>query len=116
MQNILVANKINLKSIKNISHDWSVAKQTLEHLRAHNISYIALVMDEHDNLLVYKGKGRPTREESEEILANGDLKQQLAEVRADLKLSGYGLDREVDLGGIPQSGVACFLLSDVPQT
>ena len=88
MQNILVANKINLKSIKNISHDWSVAKQTLEHLRAHNISYIALVMDENDNLLVYKGKGRHTREESEEILANGDLKQQLAEVRADLKISG----------------------------
>ena len=88
IQNILVANKINLKSIKNISHDWSVAKQTLEHLRAHNISYIALVMDENDNLLVYKGKGRHTREESEEILANGDLKQQLAEVRADLKISG----------------------------
>ena len=52
-----------------------------------NASYIALVMDEHDNLLVYKGKGRHTLEEANSIATDGDLRKQLAKVRQKLKLS-----------------------------
>lgn len=51
-----------------------------------NISYIALVMDDKDNLLVYKGRGRPSKQEMDEIEANGDLKKQLRKVRRELKL------------------------------
>ena len=52
-----------------------------------NVSYIALVMDSNDDLLVYKGKGRPSREESKMIKTDGNLKTLLRKVRNDLKLS-----------------------------
>ena len=37
-----------------------------------NIPYIALVMDNNYDLLVYTGKGRPSREETETIKADGN--------------------------------------------
>ena len=37
-------------------------------------SYIALVMDSNNDLLVYKGKGMPSQEEAEIIKTDGSLK------------------------------------------
>ena len=52
-----------------------------------NVSYIALVMDEKDNLLVYRGKGRHTQEKADAIATDGNLRKKLAKIRRSLKLS-----------------------------
>ena len=43
-------------------------------------------MDKHDNLIVYRGKGRPSKSDSESVRINGDLKRELNRVRKALKL------------------------------
>ena len=75
MRNLVRKNKIDLDALKGIPQDWSVADTTIAYLKDMNASYIALVMDEHDNLLVYKGKGRHTLEEANTIATNGDLRK-----------------------------------------
>ena len=87
MRNLVRKNKIDLDALKGIPQDWNVADTTLAYLKDMNASYIALVMDEQDNLLVYKGKGRHTLEEANSIATDGDLRKQLAKVRRKLKLS-----------------------------
>ena len=91
VRNLLRRNKLKLEFLNHVKPDWSTATKTLAYLQRNNISYIALVMDADDNLLVYKGKGRPTRAESESIMADGDLREHLAEIRTDLKVAGTSL-------------------------
>ena len=55
------------------------------------VSWCALVMDKHDNLIVYRGKGRPSKSDSESVRINGNLRRELNKVRKDLKL-GKGDD------------------------
>ena len=50
------------------------------------VSYIALVLEPDDELLVYKGKGRPSRKEMQTISADGNLKKHLRNLRRDLQL------------------------------
>ena len=45
------------------------------------ISHVALVMNTDGDLLVFKNKGRPTKEESKSICANGDLRRELNKVK-----------------------------------
>ena len=91
VRNLLRRNKLKLEFLNHVKPDWTTATKTLAYLQRNNISYIALVMDADDNLLVYKGKGRPTRAESESIMADGDLRQHLADIRTDLKVTGTSL-------------------------
>ena len=86
LSNLLRKNKLNLEHLQGIDRKWSLAEATIKKLHEMNTSYIALVMDEKDNLLVYKGRGRPSKQETEEIKANGHLKKQLRKVRRELKL------------------------------
>ena len=87
MRNLIRKNKIDLDSLKGIPRDWSVAEKTLEYLKDMDASYIALVMDEKDNLLVYKGKGRHTRDDAQSIATDGHLRKKLSKIRRTLKLS-----------------------------
>ena len=75
MRNLIRKNKIDLDSLKGIPRDWTVAEKTLEYLKDMDASYIALVMDEKDNLLVYKGKGRHTRDDAQSIATDGHLRK-----------------------------------------
>ena len=49
-------------------------------------SWCALVMDKHDNLIVYKGKGRPSKADTESLRINGNMKKELNRVRKQLEL------------------------------
>ena len=50
----------------------------LYHLRSRNgISYVALMMDKNDKLFAKKGRGRPTREQSEQLVLHGELKEEI---------------------------------------
>ena len=75
MRNLVRKNKIDLDALKGIPRDWNVADKTLAYLKDMNVSYIALVMDEQDNLLVYKGKGRHSLEEANTIATGGHLQK-----------------------------------------
>ena len=87
MRNLIRKNKLDLDALKGIPRDWNVADKTLAYLKDMNASYIALVMDEQDNLLVYKGKGRHTLKEANIISTDGDLRKKLAKLRRTLKLT-----------------------------
>ena len=56
-------------------------------LQRMDVSYCSLVMDNHDNLIVYKGKGRHTTAERESIKVRGDLRKELKNVRKDLLMN-----------------------------
>ena len=84
--NILQKNELNLEFLDGVGPKWTTAQKTILQLQKMKISYIALVMDENDNLLIYKGKGRPSREETETIAADGSLKKYLHKICNDLKL------------------------------
>ena len=53
---------MNLDFIEEADRSWTVAQKTIEKLKRRNVSYIALVMDKNDDLLVYKGKGHHSAE------------------------------------------------------
>ena len=56
-----------------------------------NLSYIALFMDKNDDLLVYKGKGRHSQEETQMNEAKGNLKALLRNLRNKLKINNTDL-------------------------
>ena len=70
---------------------WTVAQQTIEMLKARKISYVALVMDKNDDLLVYKGKGRHSEAETLTIKTHGNLRPLLRKLRTDLQLNDCNL-------------------------
>ena len=72
---------MNLDFIEEADRSWTVAQKTIEKLKRRNVSYIALVMDKNDNLLVYKGKGRHSAEETQMIESKGNLKPMLRDLR-----------------------------------
>ena len=49
------------------------------------ISHVALVMNKDCDLLVYKNKGRPTKEESESIRVNGNLRKELNKLKKQIR-------------------------------
>ena len=86
LRNLIAKNKLNIEFIENVDRNWSVAQKTIETLKRRNISYVALVMDQNDNLLVYKGKGRHSEAEMKTINTHGDLRPLLRKLRSELKL------------------------------
>ena len=42
------------------------------------VSFVALMMDKKDNLFAVNGRGRPSKERTEEIRLHGELKKDLA--------------------------------------
>ena len=63
-----------------------MAEKTIRHLQRIGASWCALVMDKNDNLIVYKGKGRHSKIDSESLRINGNLKKELRLVRKQLEL------------------------------
>ena len=86
VKHLLQKTRLDIDFIMGVTRDWTIARKTIKRLQMMNVSYIALVMDSNDDLLVYKGKGRPSREESEMIKTDGSLKTLLRKVCNDLKL------------------------------
>ena len=82
---------MNLDFIEEADRSWTVAQKTIEKLKRRNVSYIALVMDKNDNLLVYKGKGRHSAEETKMIESKGNLKPMLRDLRKKLQLNNTDL-------------------------
>ena len=50
-------NKVNLEFLQVIDPNWTIAEKTIKRLQVLGVSYIALVSEPDDELLVYKGKG-----------------------------------------------------------
>ena len=66
--------QLNIEFIENVDRNWSVAQKTIETLKRRNISYVALVMDKNDDLLVYKGKGQHSNAETQTIKTHCNLR------------------------------------------
>ena len=86
LDNLTASVEGDINFLTGVSHKWSVAEKTLNKLERMKVSWCALVMDKHDNLIVYRGKGRPSKSDSESVRINGDLKRELNRVRNALKL------------------------------
>ena len=50
-----------------------------------DISHVSLVINKDGDLLVYKNKGRPTKEETEYIRVNSDLRKELNKLKKIMK-------------------------------
>ena len=50
-------------------------------------SYCARVMDQTDNLIIYKGRDRPTKEEMKSLTVHGNFRKELSSFRKDLALN-----------------------------
>ena len=86
LDNLAAKNHGNLDFLLGVSRKWSVAERTIRHLQRIRASWCALVMDKNDNLIVYKGKGRHSKIDSESLRINGNLKKELRLVRKQLEL------------------------------
>ena len=75
LRQMLRKHNINLEFLQGIDPNWTIAEKTIKRLQVLGVSYIALVSEPDDKLLVYKGKGQPSRKEMQTISANGDLKK-----------------------------------------
>ena len=53
-------------------------------VQSHGISYAALMMDKNDNLYAQKGRGRPSKEQREQLFLRGELKDELKQLRRDM--------------------------------
>ena len=60
VKHLLQKTSLDIDFIMGVTRDWTIARKTIKRLQMMNVSYIALVMDSNDGLLVYKGKGRPS--------------------------------------------------------
>lgn len=86
LRNLLRKHKVNLEFLQGIDPNWTISEKTIQRLQCMGISYIALVSEPDDELLVYKGKGQPPRKEMQTISADGNLKKHLRHLHRDLKL------------------------------
>ena len=87
IKNLANKARANYNDLIGISKNWTKAERTVAILQRMGASYCSLVMDKHDNLIVYKGKGRHTTAEKESIEVRGDLRKELNSVRKDLLMN-----------------------------
>ena len=50
------------------------------------ISYVALTMDKKDNRYAQKGRGRPSKQQSEQLFLHRELKDELKQLRKDMSI------------------------------
>ena len=50
------------------------------------ISYVTLMMDKNDNLYAQKGRGRPSKQQSEQLFLHRELKDELKQLRKDMTI------------------------------
>ena len=49
-------------------------------------AYVALMMDKNDNLYAQNGRGRPSKEQTEQLFLHGELKDELKQRRRDMSI------------------------------
>ena len=87
IKNLIRKSQLKLEMVQGISRKWSYAQKTMRQLEEMGVSYCALIMDKNDDLIVVRGKGRPSKKDQEIIKTHGDLRVELQRVRRNLKLT-----------------------------